>query len=403
MALAVAVVLLLGLFGCPGTPGEGEILPNGTGTHINGSGYAVEEGNETGIVPETGEEGEEGPIAPPQEPGEPKEMLESFILEKMMDENGVVRNEFSNGRPYMLAESSGQMMEYALLTDNRELFDMQFTLLERYFINGEYGVVYSSIWADDYAPRENLSNTDDNMRFAWALWKAEEKWGNPRYGEIREEIADAMVEYNTYLNILAKEVSWDENGYETSRRMDVDDLRWEVMQFLATENPIWRVMLEKTTPLFLECQSEGLFWQEYNITKNRVAYPEGKDVSSTSHMLRAAMYFSDYSTYVPATSLNVRMKNEWASKGKISSAYHMEYKGTGNGQETMETYALAARNAIRLGDCDFAIEMRERILEEQVDDLHSDIYGSVSRNRQENGIEDDLDTLLMLLELEECG
>jgi endo-1,4-beta-D-glucanase Y len=401
MALAVTLVLLFGLFGCPGTTGEGEFLPNGTDS-INGSGYSVEEGNETGAAPETGEEGEEGPITPPQEPGEPKEMLEAFILEKMMDENGVVRNEFANGRPYMLAETAGQMMEYALLIGDRELFDLQFTLLEEYFINGEYGVAHSSIWADDYVPRENISNTDDNMRFAWALWKAEEKWGSRRYGEIRELIADSMVEYNAYLNILSKGVSWDGSGHKTSGRMDVDDLRWEVMQQLATENPIWRVMLEKTTPLFLECQSEGLFWQEYDIIDSRPLYPEGKDVSSTAHMLRAAMYFSDYNTYVPANALNVRMKNEWASKGRISSAYYMEHGGIGNNEETMETYALAARNAIRLGDCDFAIKMRQRILEEQVDDLESDIYGSVSRNRQENGIEDDLDTLLMLLELEGC-
>jgi hypothetical protein len=117
-------------------------------------------------------------------------------------------------------------------------------------------------------------------------------------------------------------------------------------------------------------------------------------------MLRATMYFSDYKTFVPASALNMRMKTEWGSEGKISSAYHMEHLGTGTGNETMETYALAARNAIRLGDCDFASDMRDRILMDQVPDTDSEIYGSVSRNRQENGVEDDLDTLLMLIELE---
>ncbi len=405
LALIVTAVLLFGLFGCPGPledilggeNGEGD----GSVTPINGTGYSaeVEEGkNETG----NGEE-EDAPITPPPEPGNPREMLEHFVLVQMMGAEGEVRNEFANGREYLLAETTGQMMEYALLVGNKELFDMEVALLEGHFLNGEYGISYASIWADDYTPRENRSNTDDNMRFADTLNKAYDKWGELKYKTLRNSIAEGMVKYNSYQNILSKGIVWNEEGYEVSKLMDIDDMRWVTMQALAAENPIWRVMLEKTTPLFLECQDDGLLWQEYNITKSRPIYPEGKVVSSTAHMLRATMYFSDYKTFVPATSLNVRMKNEWGSNGKISSGYYMENLGTGNGLENMETYALAGRNAIRLGDCDFAIEMKERILMDQVGDIESEIYGSVSQNRKENGIEDDLDTLLMLIELEACG
>lgn len=398
-ALAVSLVLLLALSGCPQII---EDMMNGGEEEVeappaNESAQAGEEEE-----PETEAPVEEAPITPPPEAGDPREMLEHFVLVKMMDENGGVRNEFANGRPYILAESTGQMMEYALLADDKELFDMEVALLEEHFLSEEYGISYASIWADDYSPRENRSNTDDNMRFAWALWKAEVQWGGAEYRELRNSIASSMVLYNSHLNVLSKGMGWDESGYAISKRMDVDDLRWEVMQQLATENPIWRVMLEKSTPLFLECQDDGLLWQEYDIVKSRPGYPEGSSVCSTAHMLRAAMYFSDYKTYVPASALNVRMKNEWGSKGKISSAYYMENLGTGTGEETMETYALAARNAIRLGDCEFAVEMKERILMDQVDETESEIYGSVSQNREENGVEDDLDTLLMLIELESC-
>jgi hypothetical protein len=402
-ALVISVLLLLGLFGCPGIVddflnggnGNGEELPP-----INGSGYGAE------IVPEqneTVEEEGESPLMPPPEPGDPREMLEHFILNKMMGDEGEVRNEFANGRAYVLAETTGQMMEYALYVEDKELFDKEVALLENHFINQDYGVAYASLWADDFSPRENMSNTDDDMRFADSLTKAHEKWGGEGYLELRNLIAAGMVEYNSYQGILSKGVEWEGDGYEVSKIMDIDDMRWETMQVLAGENPIWRVMLEKTTPRFLECQDDGLLWQEYDISKNRPSYPEGSSVSETSHMLRATMYFSDYKTFVPASALNVRMKNEWASEGKISSAYYMENLGTGTGNETMETYALAARNAIRLGDCGFAIEMKERILMDQVDDAESEIYGSVSRNREENGILDDLDTLLMLIELESCG
>lgn len=400
--LILGFVLLFAMFGCP-MPWDGEGPGDGGGAPaFNVSGYSADTGLDNDTAGQ--EPQEEEVIIPPPEPGDPVEMLEHYITVEMMDENGAVRNEFANGRFYVLAETTGQMMEYALLIGDRELFDMEVSLLREHFLDNGYGLSYASIWADDYSPRENRSSTRNNMQFVWALYKAEDKWGTGtgEYKRLGEEIAGNMVSYNTYLNVLSKGLEWDESEYSISSRMGVADLRWEIMQKLADENPIWRVLLEKTTPLFLECQHEGLFWQEYDIVHSRPVYPEGNATCLTSHMLLAGMYFSEYKTYVPASALNTRMKNEWNSNGIISNAYYMEHLGTGTGNEDMETYALAARNAIELGDCDFALMMKERILIEQVDEIASPIYGSVSRNRQDNGIEDDIDTLIMLLELEDC-
>ena len=402
--VGVAAVVLLGLgyfeFGPSTVQQVGE--ENGLST----SGYAAEVEPPAEEVPIIVPESPlEETLAPPGEHKDAEEMLEWFMLVQMMDENGGVRNEYMDGRPYILAQTMGQMMEYALMVGNKDLFDIEWKFVKENMLSGQYGLVHASIWADDYAPRENRSNTDDDMRILWALYEAEEKWG-PYYGYKADgkKIADQMITYNQYMNILSKGPSWDESGITISRRMDIDDLRWDVMQTLANEDAIWRVMVVKTNAQFLTCQdqSNGLFWQEYDIAKSRREYPEGKSECLTSHMLRAGMYYSDYKTYVPATTLHNKMKQEWQKSGKISSAYKMEYLGTGNGIEEMETYALAGRNAVRLGDCDFALEMKERILLEQIDDTDSPIYGSVSQNRKENGVEDDIDTLLLLEELKVC-
>ncbi len=407
--VAVIVIILFALTVGPllmafFIPGEGEITQVEEIEPLSSNGYAAE-------VEQPEEEPEEVTlldvveVRPPELHETPEEMLEWFMLVHMSDSTGGVRNVYTNGRPYILGETMGQMMEYALTVDNQDLFDIEWAFVKEHMINGEYGLVYGSIWADDYTPRENVSNTDDDMRILWALYEAEEKWG-PEHGYKTEgkAIADQMITYNQYMNIMSRGLSWDEDSYEVSRRMDIDDLRWEVMQTLANEDAIWRVMVVKTNAQFLTCQdqSNGLFWQEYDIAKSRREYPEGKDECLTSHMLRAGMYYSDYKTYVPATILHNKMKIAWESTGKISSAYKMENLGTGNGIEEMETYALAGRNAVRLGDCDFAIEMKERILMEQIDDQESPIYGSVSQNRKENGVEDDIDTLLLLEELKNC-
>lgn len=407
--VAVIAIILLGLASGPLILGyfefgEPELTELPSESPVS-TGYVAEvEQPEEEEIPETSVT-EAVDLEPPGEHETPEEMLEWFMLVRMTDANGGVRNEYENGRPYILAETMGQMMEYSLKIGNQELFDIEWNFVKEHMINEEYGLAHASIWADDYTPRENKSNTDDDMRILWALYEAEEKWG-PEYGYKAEgkAIADQMVEYNQYMNILSKGLSWDENSYEISRRMDIDDLRWDVMQTLANEDAIWRVMVVKTNAQFLTCQdqSNGLFWQEYDIAKSRTVYPEGENECKTSHMLRAGMYYSDYKTYVPATTLHNKMKQEWEKTGKISSAYRMEYLGTGNGVEEMETYALAGRNAVRLGDCDFAIEMKDRILLEQVDDTESPIYGSVSRNRKENGVEDDIDTLLLLEELKTC-
>ena len=397
-------VVLLGLFGCTdyfnfGEPSVEEVGGNG----FESTGYNAEVEQ-----PLEEEEVVEEPLEvapPPPEPGDPQEMLQHFVLVQMTDENGGVRNVYLDGRQYILALSMGQMMEYALEIEDQELFEKTWNFVDEHMINEEYGLPYASVWADDYMPRENRSNTDDDMRILWALYKAEELWG-PEYGYKAEgkKIADHLVAYDQYLDILGKGVSWDENGHTTSRIMDVDDLRWEVMQTLADEDPIWRVMVVKTNQQFLTCQDQGngLFWQEWDIQKSRPQYAEGLDVSLTSHMLRGARYYSEYKTYVPATTLHNRMKMEWEATGKLSSGYHMEYLGTGNGVEEVETYALAGRNAIALGDCEFAEQMKERVLLDMVLDVESPIYGSVSQNRQENGIEDDMDALLLFHELKDC-
>lgn len=402
------LVLAFATFGCPGLPelpvgGEGEA--GGEGETVPGE--EMEEGEPEEGEGEAPEEGEGEEIAPPPpEPGDPQEMLEHYITVEMMDKNGAVRNEYANGRLYVLAKSTGQMMEYALLVGNKELFDKEFEIVKTYFLDNDYGLPYASIWADDYSPRETSAKTEDSMRILWALYKAEDKWGTGYgYKEAGREIADQLLVYAQYLTILSKGVEWDETGYTTSRIMSIDDLRWEVMQELADEDPLWRVAVVKTNQQFLTCQdgSNGLFWQEYDIAKSRPQYPEGKDTCLTSHMLRGGMYYSDYKTYVPATTLHNKMKIEWENKGKLSKAYRMEYLGTGTGEEDMETYALAGRNAIRLGDCGFAETMLERILLDQVGDQSSPIYGSVSQNREDNGVEDDIDTLLLMEELRECN
>ncbi|MEM4272005.1 MAG: hypothetical protein QXH30_00265 [Candidatus Bilamarchaeaceae archaeon] len=362
-----------------------------------------------------------GDVPPPVEPPEfvekhpttPRAILEYFLFTKMMDKNGAMRNEYSNGKYYVLAKTTGQLMEYALMTDNKELFDKEFALLKNHFLANKYGVAYEKIWLDDYSPIENKSETEDNMRFMWVLYKADDKWPGNGYEEVGDAIASKIIVYCTYQEILSKGIVWDENGYTVQTRMDVDDLRWEAMHNLSKEDKsgVWLRMLEKTTPLFLECQGgrdgpTGLFWQEVNLKTSRPEYPVGSDVCYTDHMLRAAMYFSDYKTTVPATALHTRLENDWKRYGKISEAYHMEGLGTGNGREIMEVYALMGRNEMRLipARCDLAPQMLDRILMEQITDESSVLFGSVSQNRKENGVEDDLDTLLFMIELEEkCG
>ncbi|MCP4647801.1 MAG: hypothetical protein GY852_08760, partial [bacterium] len=315
------------------TPAEGEVIEVEETEPIS-SGYAAEVEQPEEEEPEETSVTEAADLRPPEKHETPEEMLEWFMLVHMTDENGGVRNEYANGRTYILAETMGQMMEYTLKVDNQELFDIEWAFIKEHMIDEEYGLPYGSIWADDYSPREDESNTDDDMRILWALYEAEEKWG-PAYGYKAEgkAIADQMIIYNQYRDILSKGITWDESGYETNHRMDIDDLRWEVMQTLADEDPIWRVMVVKTNAQFLTCQdqSNGLFWQEYNLDTSRREYPEGEDECRTSHMLRAGMYYSDYKTYVPATILHNKMKIEWSTTGKLSSAYKMENLGTGNG------------------------------------------------------------------------
>ena len=392
--VAVFAVMLL-LFGCSGN-GVPQEEASSDGVEVSGIEAELPEGEAVGEEEVVAEEGE--PLPWELEPDD--EVLEKFVLSKLVDGNGGVMDSY--GEEAYSAESMGLMMEFAADEGDKELFDRELDFLQVHFLNPEYNLAYKAL-DNNYQPvdgREEATSVD-NFRISRALRDARVEWMEIRYKQLYEVISDAILERLKRDNVLVKEAMWDD-GFTLSERVGVADPDWDLMKYLAKRQPAWTIMSVKTLPLVSNCQMDNsLFWQEYDLRENKCVNAEGETMSKTSEMLMAAIRFAEFETYPPATELYFKLKEEYDMKGYISNAFDVRY-GIGNGEESIAVYALAGRLAVKTGFCSFAEKMEEKVLTYRVEDKDSELYGLLAKDGEATTF-DNLHALILMEEVKNCG
>lgn len=387
-------LLLLGilLFGCalPGT-GTGTGTTSGAGAGAGagaGTAQPPSEGTAPPVAPppvvnETPElPPEQPPISPPPQTQDRQKLIEWYVMNKLMDGNGGVRSDSGSSR--YNSDSIWLVMEYALETNDRALFDKEYQFLRNHQLDPAHSLAYAAVQGagPDYTPikknNNHYSSTGDNIRIARYLFDAKDRWGNSSYSDTAWAISNSLLANAVFNNILVKESYWSGSSIVPATRMRTADPEWAVMQRLSREKEGWTSVMERTRSHTLGCQESGLFWPEYDAASPMCDYGEGRATAKTTDIATTAIAFAEVQALETAIITYSKLTNEYNRDYMISSEYTIPHNGAGNKATDPATYAVMGRLAAMLDRCDFAAKMRDEMLRYFVSDSASPLYGSLA-------------------------
>jgi len=343
-------------------------------------------------------------VSPPPVTSDRQRLIGWYVMNKLMGANGAVMKSY--GDASYSSESVWMVMEYALETGNRTLFDREFEFLKTRQLDPTYSLAYAEL-DSSFSPKtmggRYYAETANDIRIVHMLYDAKDKWGNAGYTNVAKRISDSLLLHAVFTDIFVKEVYWGADAASPSTRMSSAGPDWVVMQRLAAESHGWTSVLERTRSHVLGCQESGLFWPEYNAAGPACDYGQGMGAAKTTGIATAAMALADVNILETAVIMFGKLTNELNQDDRISESYFMQFNGVPSGDENAATYAAVGRLAVKLDRCDSAAKIKDKLLAYFVADTGSPLYGSIAMDGTANAY-DNLQALLFLHEYANtCG
>ncbi len=383
---AAYALMLVGLlvFGCAGPVPQEPAQPAEEGPSISVIPAAVEP--QQPEAPEAPPEEEEPELFPPSEVPPPvtsdkAKLVEWYVMNKMMGPDGQV--------PYRAdsyvykSESIWMVMEYALKTNDRALFDREFEFLKEKQLDPTYSLAYAELDAEMRPIKFGsyyYSATGADLRIVRALYDAHDKWGGSEYSVIAKKMRDSILAHEVFGQVLVREALWSGGSITPSTLLRTDDPDWYIMQKFGDEKQEWKGVMERTRSHVLGCRESGLFWPIYDAGALGCKYEQGMEVAETRAFITAAMAFVDIEAMEPGVVTLNKLNNEYSRYGILSNAYAIPFNGVPNEEEDPGTYAVMGRLAAKTGSCTIAASMKDEVLKYFVGDTGSPLYGSISYN-----------------------
>ncbi|MCR4651024.1 MAG: TlpA family protein disulfide reductase [Lachnospiraceae bacterium] len=299
--------------------------------------------------------------------------LYDFVKREMlMEDGGVITGSDSTGNPSgsdVLSESEGLLMTYAVMTEDRETYD----LVKDYAIKNLYN---SGLFAW-YASGSEKPDSDaliDDMRIWYAMDMAAEKWGEDEIsGEIRLEIQDAIYE-----KLLNKKVpvncinfsSGAQSGDIALFYLNIDlfqRLEKRDRRFHGVTNKVFKIIEEG----YISADMPG-YYSSYNLKKDQYSSADlnmAEELCTMYYMAKEGRLKTTTYDWLKRKILRGELSAAYTVKGEVPEGY--EYHSTA-------VYALAALIADEMSDTrtrEIAIRRMERF---RVRDVNSSLDGGFS-------------------------
>lgn len=129
---------------------------------------------------------------------EEEKVLVKFLREKFIDNRGFIISEIkeNTASDYSLLESYGELMEYTLLNNNKNLFDLLYGKIKKHFLSKE-GYLYWRINRKTLKV-DKATALIDSLRILYGLIEAYEKFKDENYLKEAKQIANGILKYNTF-------------------------------------------------------------------------------------------------------------------------------------------------------------------------------------------------------------
>lgn len=270
-----------------------------------------------------------------------------------------------------LAESTGLLMRYSVLTGDRNLFDREFSFLrERLLVKGRF-----VRWKT--GKREVACNSAvDDFRIIGALIDASGRWGDSGPKETAGLIQEGMLSCQTYDDNICEFYDWGQKTAKKSIPLCYIDL--QTMRDLYKYDRQWREAARKGLKILKNGRigNSPFFYKYYDYKTGQYRMDDehagGRGVCAIYSVISAM----NLAKVQEDTRFFTRwLKNEMANRKKLFGWYDPETLEPSQDFESTAVYALAAIYSYSVGEKELGGQLLNKMLEFRVDNAHSQYHG----------------------------
>ncbi|WP_242144878.1 MULTISPECIES: transcriptional regulator [unclassified Bacillus cereus group] len=309
---------------------------------------------------------------------------EHFILRHMFNENGSLathrisdpkegKNEAA-GRE-ALSESAGLWLQYALDQDDQSLFDEQLKVLQNYFIQKDYIVLWK---ISEVGKKQSATNAlIDDLRIIEQLYRAYDMYKEKRYKRLADQLSDAVLRFN-------KRGKQYVDYYDADNRIQNN--------FLTTSyiNPHAFYYMKKNGKISAKHYEEIIqFLADY--PRQNWAFPkEYKEDGTFRYDKIVNLIDQSYVAYhrslggLTSEAYFAFIKKKFQQDGKLYGRYHLETGEPAVDYESPAVYGLTILYVLKTGDIEFAKTLYARMNEFRNDSVFSRFYGGYVTGKDNN-------------------
>ncbi len=273
-------------------------------------------------------------------------VTEEFILTDMTDDQGGIHSSYNSGSAKqtmesdVLSESQGVFLEYAVQTENKELFDktLQFVINEMW----NSGMVS---WRVSNGKSDQVNALIDDLRIYASLVQANDLWGG--YQEQIDEYENSILQYGInedhYIDF------YDFEYEEAADRFTLCYGDLKTMKQLASKNETYKAAYDFAHEIVVD----GMISEEFPLYYSWYHYKTGQYENTDLNMSEAMVTLLHLAQIgeLPDKTVN------WLKKELYGDGIRARYDIDGNvvkgyGYESTATYALVAMIGQEIGNQD---------------------------------------------------
>lgn len=301
-----------------------------------------------------------------------RQATQDFLTNVLMDENGGIHTTYVPDDPAatlaspVLSESQGILMEYAVRTGQKELFDRAWN-----YVRGNMNLGGLISWCVTDGTASGVNALLDDLRIYHALREAEKHWGGyaADAGSLEEALASYVIQDGRYVDF-----------YDTKNRQAADILTLcyidpETMELLAGTGKVCRQAYKNAVELLKNGQISGsfpLFYTRYNYKTKSYEKDDlhmAEAMVTLLHMAKAGILPENTHDWLRSQMQYGAIMAKYTVNGEVAEGYHYE---------STAVYALTAMVGDTLGDAElrgWALKKMEKMRIQDCSRVYNGAFG----------------------------
>jgi len=262
----------------------------------------------------------------------------------------------------VLLESMEQLMEYAVMVKNEELFRVSWDATRKY-MRSYNGYFYWRLGFKDLKADDATALIDD-LRVMRSLARAAEEFGVPEFENEAKKLAGEIYKYNLEGCLFCD--SYDGRIGVRENKISLFYIDPQALAIMASLDTIYREPVERVIRVLMEAPLDhhGFFPRYFDYRINQ--YSLSPEVNMVETLYTARMARDAGRNIIPTLSF---IASEISTRGRINNIYTQEGKPMGDAESTA-VYALAFRLLLEAKDIKNAEMCFKRMIDFQIPKGH---------------------------------